>query len=307
MQEIDNFQLQSSPDITYDKKGMKIYRDEETFHKHKKIGKYEAKASDECYTPIPVMNAIDDFVCKKFGVRKEQIIKPFKPNGDYTAEDYTNRVVVDNPPFSILTEISKFYIENNIKFFLFGPTLTYLTTIRTIEKHHGVKLGAIMPKGDITYHNGLHVCTIFLHNFNSILEYCPELFFKKQGKKTEKAILPYNITNSAKSVALLRQIGKITNYSTIAKNNLHLNNNKEAFGHCIVIHDEDYVVGKNHADDLKEFYLSNKDKYNYDIQELIYSLPLIQDLKEMTQVFKKIDELCKAEESDRLSKQGQLI
>lgn len=69
------------------------------------------KTTDDCYTPANIYGVIRDWVCKEYGVDASQIIRPFKPNGDYLREDYDGRVVVDNPPFSILTEIVKNYID----------------------------------------------------------------------------------------------------------------------------------------------------------------------------------------------------
>lgn len=82
------------------------------------------KTSDDCYTPDNVYNAVADFVSEKYNVDKLTFCRPFYPGGDYEHYDYKGKIVVDNPPFSIISKICTFYSENNIKFFLFAPSLT---------------------------------------------------------------------------------------------------------------------------------------------------------------------------------------
>ena len=64
---------------------------------------------------------------------------------------------MDNPPFSILSDILKFYCKRNIKFFLFAPTLTLFSA-------RGLDL-CYLPTGvGITYENGASVNTSFITN-----------------------------------------------------------------------------------------------------------------------------------------------
>lgn len=116
------------------------------------------KTTDDCYTPTEVMEVIDSYVEEKFGYNKKDFIKPFKPGGDYEKEDYTGKIVVDNPPFSILSKIVDYYIKNDIKFFLFAPTLTVNSTV----KNKGVSI--ITIKKNIIYENGACVNTCFITN-----------------------------------------------------------------------------------------------------------------------------------------------
>ena len=52
-------------------------------------------------------------------------MRPFWPGGDYQRENYpAGCVVVDNPPFSILSQICRFYNAHGVKYFLFAPALT---------------------------------------------------------------------------------------------------------------------------------------------------------------------------------------
>lgn len=123
------------------------------------VNKFKPKlTTDDCYTPPKIYSVILDWVKKYYGVN-ERIIRPFNPNDDYKKYDYSNVVVVDNPPFSLLAEIIDYYLDNNIKFFLFAPGLTcfsYLCKNRKV---------CILPIDvHITYENGAIVNTAFITN-----------------------------------------------------------------------------------------------------------------------------------------------
>lgn len=77
------------------------------------------KTTDDCYTPQNVYDAIAEWVAEEYGLDKVNFVRPFYPGGDYQAEEYKpDDIVVDNPPFSILGEILKFYVAKGVKFFL---------------------------------------------------------------------------------------------------------------------------------------------------------------------------------------------
>ena len=99
-------------------------------------------------------------MAEEYGVNKEDFVRPFYPNGDYQKFNYTEgAVVVDNPPFSILAEILKWYTEREIKFFLFAPSLTIITATACDLTYFTV--GA-----QITYENGANVSTGFITNLD---------------------------------------------------------------------------------------------------------------------------------------------
>ena len=80
------------------------------------------KTTDDCYTPQPVYDTVLEWAMRKYGIKDVEIVRPFWPGGDYEHFEYPkNCIVVDNPPFSILSKIVKFYLDNEIKFFLFAP------------------------------------------------------------------------------------------------------------------------------------------------------------------------------------------
>lgn len=123
------------------------------------LAKFEAKkTTDDCYTPEPVYEAVADWVANQYGVSRANFVRPFYPNGDYQREKYKKTdIVVDNPPFSILTQIIDWYNARGIRFFMFAP---YLTVIGSCA-HRCTAL----PVGcDITYENGANVKTAFVTN-----------------------------------------------------------------------------------------------------------------------------------------------
>ena len=116
------------------------------------------KITDECYTPPQLMEDITEYVCKTFNIDPATVICPFYPGGDYEAEDYKDKVVIDNPPFSNLSKILKFYREHSVKAFLFCPGLT----AGREQLEHWTTISNPLS---ITYENGAKVATNFVHNF----------------------------------------------------------------------------------------------------------------------------------------------
>ena len=124
------------------------------------LEKFEAKkTTDDCYTPDRVYNAVADWVAKEYGVDKDNFVRPFYPGGDYQKFKYKkDSIVVDNPPFSILAEIMRWYADNGILFFLFGPTLTLFSSSSSVNS-------CTIPVGaTVTYENGAKVNTSFATN-----------------------------------------------------------------------------------------------------------------------------------------------
>jgi len=149
------------------------------------------KTTDDCYTPEGVYSAVKDWVVQEYGLQGARIVRPFWPEGDYEREEYgENDVVIDNPPFSIITRIVKFYTARGIRFFLFAPTLT-LFSGRSLDVCY-------LPCGvQITYENGAIVNTSFITNLDG--EYrirtAPDLYKKveeadRQNRREGKKELP---------------------------------------------------------------------------------------------------------------------
>ena len=123
------------------------------------LDKFEPKkTTDDCYTPDLVYDAVADWVAAEYGLDRKHFVRPFYPGGDYQKEKYAkNDVVVDNPPFSILSQILKWYKENGVRFFLFAPTLTLFSSSSTT-------CCAIPTGATVIYENGASVNTSFLTN-----------------------------------------------------------------------------------------------------------------------------------------------
>ena len=115
------------------------------------------KTTDDCYTPAEVYNEVLAWVREQCDLEGCRIVRPFYPGGDYEMEDYQpGDVVVDNPPFSIITKIVQWYQKRGIRFFLFGPHLTIFEPGRYCT--------TVLTNAQITYANGAVVNTSFVSN-----------------------------------------------------------------------------------------------------------------------------------------------
>ena len=170
-----------------------------------------AKTTDDCYTPQPIYEAVVDYVFRKGNLPEDtEIVRPFRPNGDYTTEEYPKGcVVIDNPPFSILSKIVRFYVARGIKFFLFAPALTLFNAAK-------VNCTKIVCGVSVTYANKAKVSTSFLTNIfgdNAIIcdnelyttiREIDERLQKESTKKLTKIIYPDNVVTAA----LLQKVAK---------------------------------------------------------------------------------------------------
>lgn len=157
------------------------------------------KTTDDCYTPPVVYDAVADWVASEYGVNRDNFVRPFYPGCDYENYSYSkDAIVVDNPPFSILSKIVDFYISKNIPFFLFAPNLTIFSCIRNRD------CTALVVDANIIYHNGANVRTSFLTNLepqNLRIRTAPGLYqvVKKATetirKETKKQLSKYTYPN----------------------------------------------------------------------------------------------------------------
>lgn len=114
--------------------------------------------TDDCYTPVEVYESVLGWLREKVDIEGCNIVRPFWPGGDYEAYDYKeDDVVVDNPPFSILAKILRFYQSHGIRFFLFGPQLTLFSSSSS-------SLTYIPCACAVEYANGAKVNTGFVSN-----------------------------------------------------------------------------------------------------------------------------------------------
>lgn len=126
------------------------------------IDKFKPKlTTDDCYTPPAVFDAVESWVRKTYNISpKTKNMRPFKPGGDYKAEDYSGDVVViDNPPFSIEADIMRYYLDKGVKFFMFAPALTLFSPLNGDER-----ITRVVAFASIKYENGASVRTGFITN-----------------------------------------------------------------------------------------------------------------------------------------------
>ena len=178
------------------------------------VEKFEPKrTTDDCYTPDCVYDAIAEFVENRYGVQRSRFVRPFYPGGDYQAENYpTGSVVVDNPPFSILSEILRWYTEHGMKFFLFAPGLTGLSSA-AVENCTLIATGS-----HVIYENGAIVPTSFVTNLegDTVVMTCPELWqavddanAQEKEKRGEKGAQPkYRYPSNVLTQAMLNDWSK---------------------------------------------------------------------------------------------------
>lgn len=179
------------------KKEKTLFEDYEGF-----VDKFKTKkTTDDCFTPPEVYNCVLKYVSDKCNIKDSEIVRPFYPGGDYENCEYpAGCVVIDNPPFSILVQIAKFYIENGIKFFLFAPHLTLFSA--------KVEYTRIVVGASIVYENGANVKTSFISNlFEDIMVMSDPYLYRELEKINElkKINLPkYKYPNEVLTVSAVQ-------------------------------------------------------------------------------------------------------
>ncbi len=131
------------------------------------------KTTDDCYTPPEIYEVVKNWACREYGINPDRIVRPFYPGGDYERYDYPeDAVVLDNPPFSILSQICEFYLERKIPFFLFAPSLTVFSGRKSFHR-----INHIICDANITYENGAVVRTAFVTSYGGdiVAQTSPEL------------------------------------------------------------------------------------------------------------------------------------
>lgn len=136
------------------------------------VEKFKPKlTTDDCYTPENIYACVRDWALRHYHLEGAEVLRPFYPGGDYQQAEYPKGcVVIDNPPFSILSEICRFYAEQNIRYFLFAPALTLFSLASGSCNY--------LPTGvAVTYHNGAVVSTSFVTNLGDWkIETAPDLY-----------------------------------------------------------------------------------------------------------------------------------
>ena len=150
------------------------------------------KTTDDCHTPEIVYEAVATWVSAEYGLDRRRFVRPFWPGADYESEVYPDGcVVVDNPPFSILTRICRFYDRKGVSYFLFAPGLTTLSG-------NVPNMCAVCAMCDVTYENGANVRTSFVTNLE------PDLIARTAPELTEMV----NTANKAQLALTRKQVPK---------------------------------------------------------------------------------------------------
>lgn len=172
------------------------------------------KTTDDCYTPPAVYDAVLGWLRENADIEGCEIVRPFYPGGDYENYPYpANCVVVDNPPFSIMVKILRFYQANGIRFFLFAPHLTLFSPSQ-------IQWTCIVANAAIKYDNGALVSTSFVSNlFGDIrIMTSPDLYqrIKRGNRGDDNRQDKYSYPMSVVTAALLGKIAKHINFKVNA-------------------------------------------------------------------------------------------
>ena len=194
------------------------------------------KTTDDCITPVPVYEAVADWVANEYGLDRDCFVRPFWPGGDYESFEYPEGcVVVDNPPFSLGNKIRAYYVEHGIRFFLFAPALTFANAYRI----DGVCM--IVTCANITYDNGAKVATSFWTNMEDgyRLRTAPGLYKKLKAiedeRKAANAMPKYTYPDYIVTAAMATKFTKYgIEYNVRTEDSVLVNkmDAQKAIGHC---------------------------------------------------------------------------
>lgn len=168
------------------------------------------KTTDDCYTPPYIYDAVKSWAANEYGLEGRPVVRPFYPGRDYENYEYPeNGVVIDNPPFSVLSKILDFYLERRIDFFLFAPTLTIFSHIQNRP------VNCVIIDCAIEYENGAKVRTSFVTNMGDYkINVCSGLTvalsaIQREALKKVKAELPkYDYPDELLTAAKIQKIAK---------------------------------------------------------------------------------------------------
>lgn len=151
---------------------------EETEEYRQFVDKFKPKlTTDDCYTPENIYACVKNWVVEHYGMEGAEVVRPFWPGGDYQRMDYPEGcVVIDNPPFSILSDICRWYEWRGIRYFLFAPSLTLFSIASGTCNY-------VLCGVSVTYANGAKVSTSFVTNLGEWkVELVPELRRRISGE-----------------------------------------------------------------------------------------------------------------------------
>ena len=209
------------------------------------VEKFKPKhTTDDCMTHDAVYAAVRDWTVEKYGISPEtRIIRPFWPGADYQQADYTGDcVVIDNPPFSILSQIVQWYMERGIRFLLFAPTLMLFSVAKGEASY-------IVTSANITYANGAKIPTSLVTNLTdkkiciySDLSRRMEMANRQGYAAPKNGQGPYQIQANVVTAAKLKRYARWIDLEIDAKDTYlvgHLDNMKQKlFGGGFLLSDK---------------------------------------------------------------------
>lgn len=159
------------------------------------LDKFQPKlTTDDCYTPANVYAAVLAWAVDRYGLQGAEVLRPFFPGGDYQTAEYPDGcVVIDNPPFSILSEICAWYDEHRVRYFLFCPGMT------TFSINAG-RCNYLPCGNSIMFDNGADISISFLTNMGEYkIELAPDLYaavaaadtINRQAARAEHPVYSY--------------------------------------------------------------------------------------------------------------------
>ena len=194
--------------------------------------------TDDCFTPPAVYDTLLEWVRRVYGIPEDRrIVRPFYPGADYTQEDYPEGcLVLDNPPFSITSEIVKFYTERGIDFFLF---INHLTACQPMGNP---KANLVVVGVPVVFENGANLPVSFITNMgDNRVEVRGDLFAAlsdaqpSEAKELGRYKFPPNIATAA-SLGRLSKYGAVFSIKNIAPIK-RMENGPEIFGGGILMSD----------------------------------------------------------------------
>lgn len=217
-----------------------VFHDYESYIK-KFTKKNNELTTDDTYTPQDVYEAVVAYVDSICPLKDKQILRPFFPGGDYENADYPDDgVVIDNPPFSIFTEICRWYSRRKIPFFLFGPGMTIFSVLKYCS--------VVVVNNRITFSNGAKVRINFATNLlgdtlvttavslDKTIRECPS-----QNKKADLPKYRYRYPDELLSVSDFQSIAcgdvdfSVGRQEAVVVNNLDLHPKKSPFGDHLLV------------------------------------------------------------------------
>ena len=199
------------------------------------------KTTDETYTPQDVYEAILQYVGTICPLDDKEILRPFYPGGDYQNAEYPqDGIVIDNPPFSIFSQIVRFYTANHIPFFLFGPGMTIMNVLPYCT--------AVIISRIIRFDNGAQISINFATNLlpddilvttakqlDRHIALCPS---QQTPRKLPKYDYPRNLLSVSTLQTLCRNDGEDISILRHQAHHIRRLDHKDLYGDHLIISDK---------------------------------------------------------------------